>query len=150
MGYMDEIYQNSAPGKSAFLKGDDRETLVETRQPFNILNPVRFRTNPRFKDPATGKMKEEWVLDLRFLTTTGEVAEIDDGEGGTTTVGRTLTLGNTDFRARAFPQLQHLVSDYAGLGYANGLGPFYLGKQKVAGQANPLPSLTILKIRNQL
>jgi hypothetical protein len=137
MGYMDTIYENSAPGKSAFLKGDDRETLVETRQPFNILNPVRFRTNPRFKDPKTGQPKEEWILDLRFLDTAGEVAEIDDGEGGTTTVDRTLTLGNTDFRARAFPQLQKLVADYAALGHANGLGPFYLGKQKVQGQANP-------------
>src|SRR5438093_3590889 len=137
MGIMDAIYENSAPGKSAFLKGDDRETLVETRQPFNILNPVRFRTNPRFKDQKTGQQKEEWVLDLRFLDTAGEVAEIDDGEGGTTTVDRTLSLGNSDFRARAFPQLQRLVADYAALGHANGLGPFYLGKQKVQGQANP-------------
>lgn len=137
MGIMDTIYENSAPGKSAFLKGDDRETLVETRQPFNILNPIRFRTNPRFKDNKTGQPKEEWILDLRFLDTGGEVAEIDDGEGGTTSVDRTLTLGNTDFRARAFPQLQKLVSDHAALGHKDGLGPFYLGKQKVQGQPNP-------------
>ena len=40
MGIMDEINANSGPGKSDFLKGDDRETMVATRQPLDRKSVV--------------------------------------------------------------------------------------------------------------
>lgn len=132
MGVMDEI-RSGMPGagkNTPFLNGDDRETMVSSHQPFNVVG-VRGPRDVTFQ----GKSRTEWLLDLVFLDVNGNVALVDDGEGGSMHLGRTLTLGATDYRNREFPLLRSVVDAANGRG-ETGVGPLMLVKQKVQNQPN--------------